>query len=130
VKNIEVKTEGRTGQYKTARLDYPYKRFAIEERDGTFFQEKIVLTCKYRYQDEFDLYREKRAEITNGERRIQLFDCKRGLHDFPGVPYIDGREPSAELMRQLMHPEQVTPGREIYRVICLSVTHETPYIPK
>ncbi len=133
VKSIEVKTKnyessaGRTDQYKTASWDYPYKRFAHEERDGTFFQWEIVLTCKYGHQNEWDLYREKRAEITNGERARQLFDCKRGLHDFFGVPFIDGREPSAALMQKMMHPQLVKPGNQLYRSVCLQVTHEQPY---
>ena len=140
VKSIEVKTKnyeslpGRKDQYKTASWSYPYKRLASEERDGTFYQWKFYLVCKYGGQDEWDLYREKRAEITNGERKRELFDCKRGLHDSSGVPFIDGKEPSAELMRQMMNPELV--GRPlggsvyVYRTICLRVTHEEPYTPK
>jgi hypothetical protein len=136
VKSIEVKTKnsspGRKDQYKTASWDYPYKRFAYEERDGTFNQWELYLVCKYGHQDEWELYKEKRAEITNGEQARQLFDCKRGLLDFHGVPFVDGREPSAELMQKMMHPEPVKLGKGLYlyREICLRVTHEKPYSPE
>jgi hypothetical protein len=63
-----------------------------------------------------------------------LFDCKRGLYDLFGVPFIDGKEPSAELIQKLMHPEPVPPpntnGHGLYRDICLRVTHEKPYSPE
>jgi hypothetical protein len=102
VNDIEVQTKnpGRKDEYKIASWDYPYKRIAIEERDGTFFQMKLYLECKRQFRDPLESYLEKRAEITNGERARQLFDCKRGLHAFTGVPFIDGREPSAALMQK------------------------------
>jgi hypothetical protein len=136
VKSIEVKTKNyeslpsRKDQYKTASWYYPYKRLATEELDGTFHQWEFYLVCKYGHQDEWELFKDKQAEITNGERARQLFDCKRGLHDFFGVPFIDGEEPSAELMQKMMHPQLVRPGNQLYRDICLPVTHETPYSPE
>lgn len=115
IKNIEVKSKdhelspGRKRQYKTASWYYPYKRLAMEERDGSFSQEWTYYACKDLDRDEWDLYRERRAEITNGTRKRELFDCKRGLHDFSGVPFIDGEEPSAGLMQKMMQPTLVTP---------------------
>jgi hypothetical protein len=136
VRNIEVKSTSPSTRWKyeskIASWSYPYKRLAIEDR-GEFSQERTFFACKDLAREEWDLYRDKRAEITNGERRRELFDCKRALHDFFGVPFVDGKEPSAALMRTMMRPEPVKPhtmGLQLYRDICLRVTHETPYSPE
>ena len=93
----------------------------------------LILDCKDGHQDEWDLYRKNRADIANDTRHRELFDCKRGIHDYFGVAFVDGREPSEELMQKMMRPELVKPhtmSHRIYRDICLRVTHETPYSPE
>jgi hypothetical protein len=138
IKNIEVESSvsraSVSGRYqqKIASWSYPYKRLSSEDR-GEFSQEHTFFACKDLGQDEWDLYKEKRAAITNGERTRALFDCKRGVWDNYGVPFFGGEEPSEELMQEMMHPDRVKPhtvGHQIYHTICLKVTHETPYSPE
>jgi hypothetical protein len=140
IKDIEVESKndesspGRSRQYKAATWSYPYKRFTGEQRGENSSQWHVFFACKDLDREEWDLYREKRAEITDGERRRQLFDCKRGLYDTMGVPFIDGEEPSTALMQKMMQPEPVPPphtnGHRLYNEICLRVTHEKPYSPE
>jgi hypothetical protein len=121
IESIEVESAA----LKIARWRYPYKRLAIKERGGEYTQMYISLICKD--------FGEARAKITNGERRGHLFDCKRGLLDISGVPLFGDEEPSREHIRKTMDPRPFRPdsnGETIYRAICLSVTHETPYSPQ
>ncbi len=133
VESIEVKTSGKW-PFKTASWHYPYKRLAIEESNGTFSQVALYLHCKGGHQDEQDEYLKRRARITNGTRYRQLFDCKRGIYDMEGVPFVDDEEPSPEEIQKSMFPDPVPPpntsGYRVYRDICLRVTDEEPYSPE
>jgi hypothetical protein len=138
IKSIEVRSsQTKLGQFKSATWHYPYKRLAIEDRDGTFVQDEAYFYCKdaVHQKDEGELYLKQRTSITNGSQTKELFDCKRGLRgnfvtldEEPAGP--DRFWPSDPAK---VHTDVVTPHSYSdlwYRGVCLRVMHETPYSPK
>jgi hypothetical protein len=64
--------------WKKASWKYPYKKFAIEDQKyGEFSPARGFLVCKNRDRDEWELFREQRKSITDGQRNKEVFDCKR-----------------------------------------------------
>jgi hypothetical protein len=123
--SIEVESKNyqladRNYQSKTASWEYPYKRFAIEDR-GYFSRERGFLVCKDLDRDEWELFREQQKSITNGLQNKELFDCKRALWGYLGLVDVDPARINVDKVR----PHTV--GDLLYRDVCQKVTHETSY---
>lgn len=136
IKDVEVKSsQTKLGQFNSANWRYPYERFAIEDREG-FLQNLVFFFCKDGLRtDEGDLYRKKRASITNGDQTKELFDCKRGLRgDFATLddepPGPDRFWPSDPAKVDMYAVRPHSNGDLIYHSICLRVMHEKPYSPE
>ena len=126
IKDIEVETKSYKGhQEKTASWHYPYERFAEHWR-GEVNQDRGELTCKSDGRDEWELYRERQKDITDGSQWQSLFDCKRGLG---GETLFFGERLPANLIT-LRPVQPQSGGQRLYRGICPRVTHETPYSPE
>jgi hypothetical protein len=135
-KDIDVKSsQTKYGQYKSAGWEYPYKRFAIEDR-GEFSQKEATFFCKdgISRKDEGELYLKQRRSITNGKQNKELFDCKRGLWgDFVTID-VEASEPArfwpsdpAQVNVNVVRPHSYVDLW--YQGICLNVMHEKPYSP-
>lgn len=91
---------------------------------GTIWPHKGHLQCKQGAKTEEELYLQERAQIMNGFRYRELFDCKRGLiGDFNA----DEDDPSKAHMGVVRLQSYIG---SFYREVCMRVMHETPYIPK
>jgi hypothetical protein len=119
ITNIEVKRY-KDNQSKTASWQYPYKRFAVEHL-GEFITEDALLICKEGSRDEWELFREQKKSITDGERHKEVFDCRRALWGYFPSENVD----AGQIQLNKVSPD--TNGDLVYRDICLKVTHETPY---
>jgi hypothetical protein len=113
VKQIEV---SRAADGKTLIWYYPYKRLG----DGTRLSFLICRGSK----TEAHYFLELRAEITNGSRRKQMFDCKRGLS---GLFFNEHDDPS-KAITSFVKPGTV--GEDQYARVCLAVMNEMPYLPE
>jgi hypothetical protein len=135
-KTIDVKSsQTKLGQFKSATWHYPYKRFALED-PGEFVQEEAYFFCRDGTRaDEGDLYLKQRAQITNGRKTKELFDCKRSLRgDFvtldeePGEADRFWPPDPAKVQMDIVRPHSY--GDLYYQGICLRVMHEKPYSPE
>jgi hypothetical protein len=61
----------------------------------------------------------------NRTRSKHLFDCKRGLS---GLFWDENDDDPANGLTRFVEPD--TYGDEVYRGVCLRVTHEKPYSPE